>query len=220
MKNISRNKLIIGVGLIVILALLLILSLTRNYSSENPSLDQSTKTTITNTTTGEKIIINSDGLVEYSGNEGSKFFTWDDGKIKSLFDYLGNNVSSDLSGFFIEGFLNGYIGGGDELLNIIFDENSTSSTSPDLSNFFTPSPTSSSGSGTGGYGGSGSTPTLPPPAPSWCKHWKLSYCADFLYASPTPTPNTNGVIQASNCDEWSGKTDQKRTVISNTSCTK
>jgi hypothetical protein len=99
----------------------------------------------------------------------------------------------------------------------------------DITQYFsTPAPTSTtggggSGSGSGGGGGNndsdGDGIADDDVSPSWCKFWKMSYCADpVIYATPAPLSSyPPGVIIAEDCDDWNSQSGYK-SVISNSSC--
>jgi hypothetical protein len=177
---------------------------------------------------GGELIVFRNGVVRYpDGHEE----VWEPDKVASFFDYVYANGKIGISGYDIVIATSGGtttvgLPGSDPLIGQIGSGNPGN----DLGDFFnTPSPTGSGGGGSdsggdngGGGGGGGNPATPPPPAPSWCKHWLLSYCADLFQppANPTPTPTPTGepgVIQAVNCSEWAAQTGYK-TIISNSSC--
>lgn len=233
MKLAKNTKILVGifVGFVVLLAVVLLTRTVLNNTST--SSQASDKVVVEDSKTGRKATFSRDGYVYFVDEDGNEYaVAWGNEKISSFFDYITSNWKTSESGYLVS--LNGQEGGisaDDELIQTVLDELSGSddddsgSGGGGLSDLFSSPTPASSGSGSTGGGGSGDTggsggSTLPPPAPSWCKHWKLSYCADPIYRSPSPTPLSSfppEVIQAKDCDEWNAQVDTK-TVISNFSC--
>jgi len=170
--------------------------------------------------TGKKYTFRADGFVTYIDENGNTISeVWEQAKITAFLDYLKVNfVVGGEGGYQISiGGASGSSGsGGDELITTATGGGGGGSGGGTGQYFATPTPTP--------YNlpiqGSNPTPgpTLPPPAPSWCLFWRLSYCADAPLATVTPSPSyPPGVIEAANCDEWSQKS-QYKTVISQGSC--
>lgn len=119
----------------------------------------------------------------HDGNTISKL--WEKSKTDSFFDYIyktyGTGEKFELSM-------------SDELVAQVLSEGSSQNVATsDISSYFAtptsspngsePTQTSSPSSGGGGYAGDGGIP-------SWCKHWRLSYCADTPPPQATLTPST------------------------------
>lgn len=220
-------KLLLGV--FVVLAVVLFLTVGARLFSGNLTTTQNPKNDVVEVIdpeTGERIIFHADGYIERIGDAGSTFTAWESGKAASFFEYIYANFQSG----FLDGYsitLNGQSGGlplEDELIGEVIDEvtNEDGGGEDGGAGQFFASPTPASGGGasatnppgSGGSGGGGGA------GPSWCKHWKLSYCADPPAPPPTATPTSTyppGVIQAENCDEWNEQS-QYRTIISNSEC--
>lgn len=232
MKLARNSKVLIGI-FIGVAVLLIVVLLTRTVlNNTSRSSQASDKVVVEDSKTGRKATFSRDGYVYFVDEDGNEYaVAWGNEKISSFFDYITSNWKAGESGYLVN--VNGQDGGisaDDELIQAVLDELADSddgdggSDGGGLSDLFSSPTPSSGGSGdTGGGGDSGGSDdgsSLPPPAPSWCKHWKLSYCADPTYPSPSPTPSMSfppEVIQAKDCDEWNALVDTK-TVISNFSC--
>lgn len=219
MRKFKTKYLFFGIGILIGMTILAIL-ISKITSFEQTSAQRSDKVEVI-TENGQTIVFSKDGLVTYKDSERTFSTVWNSQKMNSFFEYLQSAEGSGVRLNFSDGTA-GSLDSTDELLGAIIDEltngegEGSESGGSIGSLFATPTPQGGSSGGSGGSGsGSGATP--PPIGPSWCKHWKLSYCADK--PTPSPTPNSNGVIQAKDCSEWETQSD-KKTVISGNSCAK
>jgi len=228
------KKPLIAIGIVVAIVLL-IAAITLFSGGRNISNLTDDNADIVVKKDADTLLINNSGYVKLvrNGREFEAF--WDDEKMSLFKLYLTENLlEQDLS---ITGYsitIDGvtyYLSGDDELIQVIIsetqagdddnsaDENNDEGDDEGLDDYFNPStprPTSSSGGG-GASGGGGS-------GPSWCKLWRLSYCADPLpRPSPSPsivpTPSASAVPYVFDCG-LGGEMVTDRTVISNTLCVK
>ncbi len=177
---------------------------------------------------GNTIIFSRNGLVKFPDGHTE---LWTPDKVNAFLEYLKTN-SGNFDGYLIDdGVGKSGITNSDELLGQVFQTGGE----PVGQYFATATPgvgggggggETGGGGGSGGGGGGGSAtpgPTFPPSAPSWCKHWLLSYCGDAFVGggnSPTATPTSSyppGVIEARDCTEWNQKS-QYKTIIGDGSC--
>lgn len=179
---------------------------------------------------GKTLLIDDSGRVVLKKDGQEYVDYWNQEKLEIFKLYLSENASEQ--GLTFTGYsivIDGVsysLPGDDELIETIIeetesggggggdDEGSGGGDGGDgggLDDYFTsPTPVPSSGSGGGGGG------------PSWCKLWRLSYCADPLPTrtpTPTPTPTEYVVPYVFDCGLGEDLVTD-RTVISNTLCLK
>ncbi len=206
--------------LAVLSLVLVLLILPKNKPQQNQTQVDSIQ--ITDQKTGTKMTFTRDGFVEYQNGSITKTEIWDPSKIASFFEYIQKNLNS-ASGTDVTFTINGQtssgsLGSNDELIKTIINQisGSGSSGSGGTQSFFsTPAPAPA------GSGGGSSSQTPPPGAPSWCIHWRLSYCADQIAspATPTPTPVPGGAINAIDCSQWNSQSNSQ-TTLDDSNCNK
>ncbi len=217
----KKNLKYIAVGLIILAVLLIlgfIIFLSLKQIASRDTTPKNDTAEIIDTKSGTKITFSKDGTVNYNNGSDTTSFVWDTSKTSSFFDYLVQNLSDTTDGQYnitltINGTTHyGSLPGSDELLNNVITDAGNSG--------------GQSSGGTGGSGTAGNifikspTPapyvTPPPDAPSWCLHWRLSYCADYLYppttSTPSPTPNSGTVVTAVSCSDWNKKSGENTTI--------
>lgn len=223
MKKINSKWIFLGIGIVIGVVVLGFL-VSRINSTNQTSLIDSQKVTIEDKEKGSTIVFHRDGLVEYKDKTSEYSTVWSSEKMNAFFEYIANGDFTLGTDYEISLSNGGSAGASDEdeLLGTIIDEvTGGGSTNPTPAGgsigelFNTPNPS-------GGNNGNGTNPTSNPGGggggPTWCKHWRLSYCADHLYPDPTPTPADDpGVIKAKDCSEWRTQSENK-TVISGDSC--
>lgn len=205
--------------------MLILVIFARSLLQPRPNqLGEKSKVVIKDEQTGRTITFNGDGLVVYEDESGVLYETWEVGKMASFFEYLLSlGLEEGIPIYDEEGNIIGYVSPDDELIDTIADDigGGGDDDEDDISQYFatpTPNPGGGGSGGSGGGGGSGGSGGGGGGAPSWCSYWKLSFCAAVKKETPTPIPNNQGVIEAQDCEDWSTKTDQKKTVISNEAC--
>lgn len=177
-----------------------------NQVSNSISPEDSASVTV-NTPGGGVLIVDSTGSVTLTNSSGVKYSDlWSRDKVNEFLLYLRAQYKAEY-GSIVDSLTT------DELLSLIEEQIENSSATPTptggVSEYFgtatpTPSPTPGGGStgggggGTGGSGGSGGGGGGGGwQSPSWCRVWKLSYCADVITPSPaqtaTPTPTSTAV---------------------------
>lgn len=220
-----ENKKLIVVFVVILLVLFLVggLSLGGKLGiSQDTTFKKTDIVEAVDPQTGKKYTFRADGFVTYIDENGNTVSeVWEQNKINAFLEYLTQNfVEGALGGYEIT--INGTTGssgsGGDEIITVATGGGGSGGGGGGTSQYFatpTPLPTP--------YNlpiqGSNPTPqaTLPPPAPSWCKFWKLSYCADPLESNATPSPTTASQAIPPTCTNSGNKTTG-RTVITNELC--
>lgn len=223
MKN--NKKIVFIVVAMIVLALygVVIAASFNNKVSETSNLDRG-EVTVVDPQTGQKITFGKDGLVIITNPDGTtRKEIWDSDKIASFMAYI-NGVYGEANNYSI-------VFASDELIESISegDGGGSGGGGEDITQYFsTPTPPpggGGSGNGSGSGGGNndsdGDGIADDDVAPSWCKYWRLSYCADpITKASPTPSSSyPPGVIIADDCDDWNAQSGDK-SVISGSSCSK
>jgi hypothetical protein len=212
---------IVAIGLLIFVVGISLISSRLRIATPQESKD-ATKIEAIDPKTGKKIIFGKDGLVTFvdeNGNTVSEI--WDAQKIASFWEYVNENFVPGQNGQYtvtIGSQTGGVGGGGDELISVIGGGGGPGPGGTgggevgDL--FASPTPVT-----TGGTWTPLPWPTLPPPAPSWCKFWRLSYCADLIEFSPAPssTPTSSSVALPPTCTDTGNKNTGK-TVITNELC--
>jgi hypothetical protein len=222
MKN-KNQIVIIGLITFLIVASIVFILFIVNATPQSAVVDQTATIEVKNPKTGETFTFGRDGFITFKDKNGNLTTqNWDSGKIQSFFEYMQKNMGSTSGDLIVtmksEGQITSWsLSGDDELIQAVIGDrgNNGGGTISNLFNTPTPYPTPSIAGG----------PT-PPPVPSWCMHWKLSFCADIPISgttAPTPTatavPTSNGVIEANDCSEWNQKSGET-TSISDSSCSK
>jgi len=215
----SPKALSITFGIILVtffIIFFVIRSISPSGSSSNEGLQS-----ITIEANGKKVTVGADGSVY---ENGVLVDTWSREKTQAFFSYYASKYGSSEEGDSV----------------ITFIVNGEARTQSGSSNDELTQIVTGGGSGTGGNGGNGgggtsgffesplATPTPPPfgesgpppsPAPSWCIHWRLSYCADPppTTSSPTSTPVSGPTPFPPDCNN-EGNQQTGRTVIGNELC--
>ncbi len=202
----KNTRLIILISILMVLSFITVGALVFS-NSQNQKINQNLdKVEITDAKNGTKVTFSKDGYVSFQDKDGkTRSEIWDPAKISSFFDYINKNLKTSQNGYLVSVNVNGQIKTGslpssDELIKIIISGGGGSGSGGPISQYFNGTPTPNLG---------GSQPpgsqTPPPDAPSWCIHWRLSYCADYLYPptpSPSPSPVPGSYINPSDCTEW------------------
>ncbi|MBI1863861.1 hypothetical protein HYS03_01495 [Candidatus Woesebacteria bacterium] len=203
--------------LAVLSLILVLLVLPKNETSKNQTQVDSIQ--ITDQKTGTKMTFTRDGFVEYQNGSITKTQIWDPAKIASFFEYIQKNLNS-ATGENVLLTINGQtssgsLGSNDELINTVINQISGGGgNGGGNQSFFSTSTPVPAGSGSGS---SNQTPS--PGAPSWCIHWRLSYCADQMAPPPTSTPVPGGAINATDCSQWNSQSSSQ-TTLSDSNCNK
>lgn len=204
MKKNSSTKtrvIVLSVVAMVLLASFLVIFIF-NQISRNITPEQSGSVTV-NTPSGGTLIVDTTGSVSFTSSSGIKYSDlWSRDKVSEFLLYLRAQYQSEL-GSVVNSLST------DELLALIEEQIANSQVTPtptdSVSGYFgTPTPSSTptgggGGSGGGGGGGSGGGSGSGGggwQAPSWCRVWKLSYCADVITPSPsqTATPSPSATV--------------------------
>lgn len=220
MKSKNRGLIIaLGIGFtILIVAGVLGLRFILGGASSEP--DQKRVNVVVLNKDGQQFSLDSSGNATWSGSGENKSELWEREKTASFFEYYYANWASDATVTGDTAYVNP---GSDELGSVVTGGGSGGSGGGgggggggDISQYFqTPTPTPNSGTGGGDTGGGGNGG-----GPSWCIHWKLSYCADQLPDSPTPTPTatpSGPTPLPPDCNNV-GNQQTGRTVIGNDLC--
>lgn len=212
----QNTPLLIGIAVGLLLVFILLGVFLRRGSL--PSVSQPTVTAIVLTNNGTQFSLDSSGHAVWGEGEGTKSELWSSQKTRSFFEYYYDNwaATATVSG----GTAYVTTNGSDELANVITTGGGGGggggNGGGDISQFFaTPTPVPNSGAGgdppTGGNNG----------GPSWCIHWRLSYCADgppdTSTPAPTPQPTSGPTPLPPDCNN-TGNQQTGRTVISNDLC--
>lgn len=218
----KKNSLLgIAIAIGVILLILLIIILSRSFAGGIKGPLGGTVGTIVLTQNGSQFSLDASGNAVWTKDGETKSALWSSDKTNSFFQYYYQNWAGSAS---VQNGVATVNAQGDELAGAVIGEGGNGGGSggggDDVSHYFgspTPTPTGSGGSGgTGGTGGGDDG------APSWCKHWRLSYCADPPPDTSTPIPTATPIPGQStplppDCND-PGNQQTGRTVIGNNLC--
>ncbi len=216
----KTSPLLIGGIIIGVIALVVLVTLlARNGMSKRAAPIEPVES-ITLKGNGISLQIDGSGNAVWQTSEGTRTELWGRDKTSSLFEYYYANWAQNAEVTNGSATVNV---GNDELGNAVLAEDGVGgggggNGGGDVSQYFptpTPTPAGSGGSG-GGSGGGGNGG-----GPSWCTHWKLSYCADpptpAPTTTPTPTPGSSATPLPPDCND-PGNQQTGRTVIGNELC--
>lgn len=223
----KKNPLIaLGISLGVIVLVILVLLVMRNFKVGTGSSSASNVGTIVLKKDGTSFSVDASGNAIWTTNGVTTSALWSASKTGSFFAYYNANWASGAN---IENGTATVNAGSDELASAVISEGNGSGGGGgggsggggDLSQYFgspTPTPSGGSGGSGGGSGGGGGNNG----GPSWCLHWRLSYCADPPPDTSTPIPTATPIPgQATplppDCND-PGNQQTGRTVIGNELC--
>lgn len=233
---------VIAAGLIIAVVVLgLVLMLSTRVSKTSPAAE----VTATIELGDKKIVVNSNGLVQFSFPGSSVYQSWSPSQAYDLLKYLGVKgklVITDMTlkdGYYIVIFVvNGeehivYIPIDDPIIDDLFDGGGGGDSGDGgggggggFSFHATPTPpaqpgatgggTSDGGNGGTGGGGSGTGWTIPEDCPLWL----LSFCLYPAAPAPTIGPTINPNEVTPDCSYWNQFIKGDKAVVSNTLCIK
>ncbi len=220
----KKNPLLaIGIIVFVVVIIAFVLLFGRGFKGVSNTAKSGIVGTIVLKQDGTSFSLDSTGNAIWSTDGNTRSALWSSDKTNSFFAYYDSNWASKATIVAGSATVNG---SNDELAKAVIDEGSGGGGTGggDIGQYFgTPTPTpTGSGSGGGGAGGGTGDSGGDNGAPSWCKHWRLSYCSDpppdTTIPSPTSTPITGQATPLPPDCNNAGNQQTGRTVIGNELC--